>query len=195
MDTSISVLFLFIICVSNTCVWSMTWTTSTNAIPELWDKGSAFIAYYNETVQIFGGWDDHDIMTFSLDFSSISNTSHTTTAIEFGYQYAQSSTQIKHKLWMLLQHSNSLEYSNTLSVFDLNKQTITQTIVYPGVSSFGKCVTNYYNKYILVLGGIGWYHGYQKDFNIYNISNNSWSVGTELKYNKSGHSCNVVNSE
>eukprot|EP01084_Bolivina_argentea_P209656 357078_1 len=192
MDTSASVLRMlsFIICVSNTCVWSMTWTASTNPIPEFSDTAyhGLYIAYYNETVQILGGGSfAKDIIAFTLDFSSILVTN---TSLQITGQYAQSSTQIKHKLWGML-----LSNPNTLSAFDLNKQSFTETIVYPGMASWDSCVTNYYNEYILVLGGLDQDYNFQKDFNIYNISNNSWSVGTELEYVKRYHSCNVVNSQ
>eukprot|EP01084_Bolivina_argentea_P209653 357074_1 len=82
----------------------------------------------------------------------------------------------------------------TLNIFDLNKQSITQTITYPGMADQHRCVTQYSNNYILVLGGIAVYSS-EKEFNIYNINNESWSVGTELINVRHDHSCNVVNSQ
>eukprot|EP01084_Bolivina_argentea_P308067 532583_1 len=76
---------------------SMTWTLSN--IPALQNKRSAFIGYYNNTMQILGGWkSQNDTVEFPLDVKW--NTS-TTTTITFGREWSQSSIQIDEQLWML----------------------------------------------------------------------------------------------
>eukprot|EP01084_Bolivina_argentea_P280554 479809_1 len=95
---------------------SMTWTLSNIPIPALQNKDSAFIGYYNNTMQILGGdGSQNDTVEFPLDLEW--NTS-TTTSITFGKQMSQSSIQINEQLWMLP------DYKQYFNVYDLVQKNI-----------------------------------------------------------------------
>eukprot|EP01084_Bolivina_argentea_P280555 479812_1 len=96
---------------------SMTWTLSNTPLPALQNKRRAFVGYYNNTMQILGGWlgSEQDIVEFPLDVEW--NTS-TTTSITFGKQMSQSSIQINEQLWMLP------DYKQYFNVYDLVQKNI-----------------------------------------------------------------------
>eukprot|EP01083_Nonionella_stella_P202628 740111_1 len=176
------------------------WNASTVSIPEL-NRTNAFVAYHNNTMYLLGGvdWYGHnsqngpyDIIEFPLDTRAITSYN---ISFDFGQQYAQSSIQMDSKLWMLPKGSVVSANNPMLNVFDLNTQTISEEVPFPGNSEHERCVTNY-NQYVFVLGG--YYYGsisgrtYHKEFQIYDTILKEWSQGTDLPKPTSSHSCNVV---
>eukprot|EP01083_Nonionella_stella_P225798 802449_1 len=169
-------------------VITMTWSISTTPITDFGTVANAFIAYHNHTIQIIGGsGTENNIITFPLDLSSITTI---TTDTYFG---EGSSIQIDDRLWMFP------DYMMQLNVFDLDQQTITDTIPFPGTGARNRCVTNY-DDYIMVLGGQTKYWmahqtNYLTDFWIYNRTNESWFTGQSLRSARMYHSCDVVGDE
>eukprot|EP01084_Bolivina_argentea_P058140 106167_1 len=160
----------------------MIWKLSNQTLSELQSTEKAFIAYHNNTVYVLGGYGSQtDKITFPLDVEWI----HHETTIDFVYQKAQSSIQINNNLWMLP------FASQTINIFDLQRNVIAETVSFPGVAIEARCVTKY-DQFLLVLGGADAGLNYFTEFNIYNMLTKTWSSGTNLSLKRGFHSCNVV---
>eukprot|EP01084_Bolivina_argentea_P164361 285746_1 len=176
--------FIFILW-TNISSSTMTWKVSNVPIPALENKRSAFIAYYNNTIQIFGGDNsENDFVEFPLDVEwSIS----TRESITFGRQWTPASFQIDEQLWMLsIPVPSSPQYIN---VYDLAQKNIIKKILFLGSAKWGRCVVSY-NEFIFIIGG--YFNINYKEFHIYNRNTTNWSTGTSLNNATMRHSCNVV---
>eukprot|EP01084_Bolivina_argentea_P046226 85130_1 len=161
---------------------TMIWRESTGKIDELRSTNKAFIGLHNNTIYVLGGVGSGNVLiTFPLELTWIQSN---TTSNNFGYQWAQSSVQINQQIWML-PHGQM-----KLNVFDMNQEKIIEHVAFNGTATQSRCITNYH-QYVLVVGGWNG-NDYLAEFNIYNISNQEWTVGLSIHINRFSHSCNVV---